>query len=137
MYRPVARYLAVSVCLFGSISAYAAQAVDLSKQPISMLKSYMMTPFNTRARSLTATTTPDQLTELRRTVDQNRTTHIRVQQTHNGIPVWGADAVVHMPASPVGVRSLRNAASGPQVAPGSSMNGVIYQQLDADLKDAP
>ena len=132
MYKPVAQSFLLSTFLFGSISVYAAQPVDLGKQPISVLKSYMAAPSNTRS----LVNSPDQLKETSRNVDRNQTTHIRVQQTHNGYLVWGADAVVHMPAA-VGKRSLRDTALHPQTAPGSNMNGVIYQQLSTDLQTAP
>lgn len=126
MYRLVAKSFALSACLLGSVSVYAAESVDLGKQPVSFLKSYISAPTNLRAAEVKA----DQVKEFSRATDSNNTTHIRMQQFHAGYPVWGADSVVHVPNAP-----KMNAIRFNSVAatPGSSMNGKFYQKLDADL----
>lgn len=127
MYRPVSKTLALSVCLFGGMSAYAAEPVDLGKQPVSMLTPYVSAPANNlRSRSIKV----DELQETRRATDTNNTTHIRMQQYHAGYPVWGAESVAHVPASKK--RMTLNLAALPSAA-GSSMNGKMYRELDADL----
>ena len=99
--------------------------------PAATLKAWI--PVTTNGVALTAAN--DTLTELSRSVDLRQTTHIRVQQMHQGYPVFGADAIVHVPATQGGNRSLRNIAASP--GPTTKMNGVIYQDLNADLQNTP
>lgn len=130
MYRPVSKTLALSVCLFGGMSAYAAEPVDLGKQPVSILTPYVSAPANNlRSRSVKV----DEMQETRRATDANNTTHIRMQQYHAGYPVWGAESIAHVPASRK--RMTLNLAALPSAA-GSSMNGTMYRELDADLAAA-
>jgi pseudolysin len=125
MSRPVAQALAVSVFVFGSMSVYAAEVVDLSKKPVSILNSFISAPTNLRA----GVTKTDEVKEVSRATDTNKTTHIRMQQYHSGVPVWGADSVVHVPNTPK--NSVRfNALAA---VPGVSMNGTMYQKLNDDL----
>lgn len=124
--HPVTRSVALSICLFGSISAYAAKSIDLGKQPVSLLKNYVAVPTSLRSAAVRS----DEMKEVRRATDSSQNTHIRMQQYHAGYPVWGADAVVHVPAS------HKNAASHFAMLASSSastMNGRMYQDLDADL----
>lgn len=126
MYRPVAKSFVLSACLMGSMSVYAAESVDLGNQPVSFLRSYISVPTNLRAAEIKT----DQVKEFSRATDSNNTTHIRMQQYHAGVPVWGADSVVHVPNSPKTNGIRFNAVAS---TPGSSMNGKFYQKLDADL----
>tara|TARA_R110000868_G_scaffold33367_6_gene121259 strand:- start:1202 stop:2860 length:1659 start_codon:yes stop_codon:yes gene_type:complete len=125
------RSLALTTCFFCTISTYAAKPIDLAKQPMSALKAWLPgTSINSKAPAVLKS---GELKELSRGTDRNQTTHIRVQQLHQGYPVWGADAVVHLPSSGQKKQSLLSAA-GSQRA-GSSMNGVVYQDLSADLSE--
>jgi pseudolysin len=71
--------------------------------------------------------------ELSRHTDANGTTHIRVQQNYLGVPVWGADAVVHVPRAHA---ALALAALAGTNAAGVTMNGTLYQGLEKDLVNA-
>lgn len=127
--HPVTRSVALSICLFGSISAYAAKSIDLGKQPVSLLKNYVAVPTSLRSAAVRS----DEMKEVRRDTDSSQNTHIRMQQYHAGYPVWGADSVMHVPAS------HKNAASNFAMlasSPASTMNGRMYQELDADLVGA-
>lgn len=130
MHVKVFKPLAVSACLLASCSAYAAKPVDLSKQPASILKSYV----KTSSHSLSVARPADEMKETQRAHDSKNNTHIRMQQYHKGYPVWGADAVVHVPASRARAAMSLAAASD---APQSHMNGVMYQDLNADLSNTP
>lgn len=55
-----------------------------------------------------------------RHVDFNQVTHVRLQQTYAGYPVYGADIVLHE------AKNKRN-----------SMNGIVYQGLREDLISTP
>lgn len=129
MYRSVARSVAVSVCLFGSMSVYAAKPVNLAKQPISMLRSYVSAPANSNLVRSVATKT-DEMKEVTRATDTNQTTHIRMQQYHAGVPVWGAESVAHVPAAH---KNMARNLAGVSAASASTMNGKMFQDLDADL----
>lgn len=94
----------------------AATAVDLSHQSIQYLQHYFSTNKTAAASQLT------QLKEVRVDVDQNQTTHKRIQQTYAGFPVWDATAVIHT-AKP-GITAAANS---------TTMNGVIYEGLEKDL----
>lgn len=125
--------LAVSVCVMASCSAYAARPVDLSRQPVSLLKNYVVSPSRIRSMAASANNA-DQVKETTRALDSKNNTHIRMQQYHQGFPVWGADSVVHVPASRS--RMLLTLAAVPESAK-STMNGTMYQGLDADLQGTP
>src|SRR4051812_20478377 len=64
-------------------TTYAAQLVDVSKQPINAIKSQFQT------------NKVDQLVLLNEHTDFNGTKHSRLQQTYLGYPVFGADIVIH------------------------------------------
>lgn len=86
---------------------------------------YAAIPVNLRHQStltpLTATASPTAFQVLSRDTDENGTEHTRVQQTYQGVPVFGADAVIHKSSS----RSLGASAT--------RMNGIIYNGLQEDL----
>ncbi|MDR3478872.1 MAG: M4 family metallopeptidase [Gammaproteobacteria bacterium] len=60
-------------------------------------------------------------------IDDNHIRHSRYQQTYQGYPVWGGEVLMHTPSP----------KSGMHVSTGSNMNGIVYQDLAADLKIAP
>lgn len=126
MYKLVVKSLTISACLCAAFSAHAATSLDLGKQRAVILKNYVPNP---KGPSLGLM--QDKLTETSRNTDKNHTTHIRVQQMHDGFPVFGADAVVHVPKG--GDKSLIGSINNPK----TTMNGVIYQQLDTDLQNVP
>ncbi len=96
-------------------SALAATAIDLRHQPMNY--------FATHNALLKNNAT--QLQEIRTEVDQNQTTHKRIQQTYAGYPVWGATAVIHTPKSN-NTKQLT-----------ASMNGMVYEDLEKDLANTP
>ena len=67
--------------------------------------------------------------ETSRGVDFNKTTHIRIQQTYAGYPVWGSDSIVHVPHN--------THAALAHLTAGTTMNGTMYQNLAADLNTPP
>jgi len=118
----------VAVCISGSVlPAFSATLVDLGHQNISVLKPYLSAPV-----SLAPNNKPvSKVEELNRSVDFNHTLHVRMRQTYAGYPVWGAEGVVHVPGAKGDKQSLIAAAGNDDV----SMNGRLYQNLDADLRD--
>ena len=68
---------------------------------------------------------------IKSTVDENQTSHVRMQQTYKNYPVWGATAVMHTPN--------RDQITGTAANSKSEVfyNGIIYQDLEADLKNTP
>lgn len=74
---------ALLIPLLCAPSVFAAKKVNLSQQPVSILKSFMGA----------------NVAEISRHIDANKTTHVRLQQTYAGHRIWGADAVLHIPAS--------------------------------------
>lgn len=87
-------------------TSFAAIPVDLSHQ--SVLALY---PLTSQEKS--------------RHVDFNGVTHIRIQQTYAGLPVWGADAVAHVQQG--GNTALKSMDHR------TTMNGIVYQDLGQDL----
>jgi pseudolysin len=100
----------------------AATAVDLSHQSINYLHG------SVHKTSFAAG--PVQLKEIRTDIDQNQTTHKRIQQTYAGYPVWGATAVVHTAKPAVSNGTTRSLAA---VENTTTMNGVVYEGLEKDL----
>lgn len=130
MYKKV---LALSTfpLLLANLPAFAAKPIDLSQQPVSALNSFLSTDTNTR--SLTSIG-KDRIKELKRFVDFKRTLHVRIQQTYSGFPVWGGDAILHVPQADKTDRPLAELIKTAAIR---SMNGTIYQSLSADLDSAP
>lgn len=101
-------------------SVFAATPVDLNHQPVSLLKSFFSLAPD--AASLTSVSSAS---------DFNQTKHIRLKQTYAGVPVWGGDAVVHVPeGSNFSVKTMSGGKS-------TSMNGLLYQGLNKDLGARP
>jgi pseudolysin len=107
--RHVFAFSLISLACFNS--SFAASLIDLKHQPVSALQSQLS------------------LKEISSDVDFNQTKHIRVQQMYAGHPVWGADAVMHIPQGKN--NNLNHLTST------TTMNGLIYQGLEADLRSAP
>ncbi|MEO8965621.1 MAG: M4 family metallopeptidase [Gammaproteobacteria bacterium] len=106
----------------------AAKAIDLSQQSAAILQT-----FAAPAVTSLATKNLPQLKQTSTEVDQNQTAHIRVQEMFAGYPVWGADAVVHVPHA-THMTTLKNL---PVKNANTTMNGIIYQDLAADFASAP
>ncbi len=119
------KLIASGFALFGlscMTSALAATPVDLQDQPLSFLQSLV-----------TAAASQSNIKELRQSVDFTHARHIRVQQTYAGYPVFGGDAIIHLPANDTAkslqavLQNLKNSQA--------TMNGTMYQNLAADLKN--
>jgi len=107
-------------------AVYAAKPVDLRHQNLSILQSL---------------TSPDvkggiAMKELSRNVDFKKTLHVRIQETYSGYTVWGADAVVHIPNGAKTPKSL-TAVSAAVKSSNGFMNGIVYQDINADLAKTP
>lgn len=113
------------LCSMNSIS-HAAIRVPLSRQNTLMMHSLMpaiglVVIGNSGVR------------ELNRAIDGTHTMHIRLQQTHIGYPIWNANIIAHIPALKQFKSSLDLAKLIKQ--PNVYFNGVIYQQVNADLQN--
>ncbi len=113
----------LGVSLVCMTSTWAATPVDLRHQPIGVLQS--LSP-NASFKQISSA------------VDQNKTLHVRIQEMYQDYPVWGADAVVHQPQSEKlngshAFQSLIQASKNNN----TSMNGIIYENLAADLVNTP
>jgi len=97
-----------------STPLYAANRVNLMQQPFM------------KQNLLSAGASNINLIETSRVVDANKMLHIRVQETYAGYKVWGADAVMHIPHT-------RNQT----LAKNTYMNGIVYQNIRADLPKMP
>ena len=123
---PVAILFGVS--LFFSTMLFGAKPVDLTQQNISTLNTFI----TSRNASYGAQSTGIQ--ELSRQTDFNHTEHVRIQQTYQGYKVLGADAVVHIPNHEA--RFVLNKLDNLNNSK-ITMNGIFYQELQNDLKEAP
>lgn len=102
-----------------SLSAYAAKPVDLSHHKLSALHSMM-----------------HDMQETKRLVGPGNKLHVRVQQTYAGYPVWGGDAVIHIPHGAKTGKAMSNVMASAS-ANKATMNGVVYQNLKRDLAKTP
>jgi len=109
----------ISFPALGSLS-FAASTIDLSHQAISLLTN----------PSLTASAID--FTETKRLLDSAHTLHVRVQETFRGYPVYGADAVIHIPKMNMTDTPFKNLINSQ-----SKVNGKIYQTLEQDLINTP
>ena len=119
------RYLfAMSVVsLACATSAMAATPVDLRHQPLSTIQPLL---------SAQVTAEQSTLKQISSTVDFNQTTHIRAKQMYRGYAVLGGDAVIHVKRG--GKTSLMGLSAN---SADTSMNGMVYQGLNADLQNTP
>lgn len=88
--------------------AYAATEIDLHNQPVAYIQQA-----NAKVK----------LQQLRIDTDFNGTTHTRIQQTYEGIPVWHATGIIHAPK-----------AKQHAIAANTTMNGKVYEGLEKDLR---
>ena len=72
--------------------------------------------------------------EISREIDTQNITHVRLQETYLGYDVLGADMVLHAPQNKNIPRSLIYVAA---LDPHAEMNGLIYEDIDKDLKNSP
>lgn len=112
-----------SLSMVLSVSTFAAKPIDLKHQSASVLQSFIALRGNAPQSHLKTISTH---------LDFNQTAHIRLQQTYAGYPVWGGDAVVHIPHSHTPAL-LASALQNKQ----ASMNGTLYQDLAVDLAHTP
>jgi pseudolysin len=119
------KYLIILGLSINVTTLWAAKAVNLRQQPLSTMQALVMVPgmYNYKI--------------IHSTVDQNNTSHVRIQQTYQDYPVFGADAVMHVPDSerittPAGLHAM---LANPKSA--VTYNGIVYQDLASDLGSAP
>lgn len=109
---------------FAAVNAFAANPVDLAHQNVAFL-----------LPSLTAGVNAAQpmFQEIKRSSDMNQTLHVRVQQMYAGVPVWGGDAVIHIPHAQAVAKTIPAVITAANAQKGS-MNGTVYQNIPADLQ---
>jgi pseudolysin len=112
-----------------SLPGYAATPVDLSHQNASILQSFIA--------SSSIVEKGNDLQKLRQEMDSKQQLHVRMQQTYQGYPVWGADAILHIPGATDKQSSLADLVLSATRNQNSSMNGTFYQKLNVDLANAP
>lgn len=105
------RITLLAASLLTANAAIAATEVKLQQQPAS----YLNTSQDIKAG----------IKVIRSETDFNGTTHTHIQQTYNGVPVWGAAGVIHTAKQKS--RAVSNA----------TMNGVVYEDLAKDLAQTP
>ncbi len=116
--------LASTVILMGLCGVvtpvFAAQAIDLRHQPASILKAFF--------------TPTESLKPVGENVDFKQSRHLRLQQMYKGYPVHGGDIIIHFPSHASELNLQTILAAKPNE---TSLNGTLYQGLEADLRDAP
>lgn len=110
-----------------SPAVFAAKPIDLSQQKVSVLQSFISAP--------AAAKDAVKLEEVSRSLDFNQTLHVRVKETYSGYTVWGSDAIVHVPHGAKTPKALVNVVAAAKNK--GSMDGTVYQDLNADLANAP
>ena len=119
--------IVVLAALF-STAVSAANMVDLKTQNIDILKPLSRMLMTRGSAPSTSIHETGRFTDLKKTV------HVRFQQYFRGYPIQNAHGVVHISQAPRLTRALPGliaAAEGKK-----TMNGTIYQNLEADLSKA-
>lgn len=122
MKKTILKLSVLPFSLFVMMPVFAATPVDLAHPSLSVLKPLI----SQQAKA--------QLIEENREFDANGTLHIRIQETYSGYPIWGADAVMHIPHGEKIGKSFLGVISQKDTY---SMNGNLYQNLDMDLANTP
>lgn len=125
------KLMAIAVACAAVTPGFAAHPVDLNGKDVSFLRTFS-SPFSL---TTAAKGTPPNFQEIHRAVDFNGTLHVRVKQTHDGYPVWGGDAVIHIPHGEEMAKKRGFLAAATEVP--STMNGTAYADLQKDLVNTP
>ncbi|RUR20042.1 peptidase M4 family protein [Legionella sp. km535] len=114
--------LAVALALGIASPVKAAEPMPLQKSSIAELKQkFQLSTPGALKGSAVAT---DSLQFIKQHTDNNKVTHVRMQQHYAGFPVFGGYAIMHSTHS---AKMLATAKADVQ------MNGVVYQGLQAEL----
>lgn len=111
--------LTVLICSLST--GHAAKPIDLRYESSSLMLQQFLTPnkkFTSQANTFVVTKTNR---------DNTNVQHTRIKQTYAGIPVWGADAIIHTPHG-----TYKNLATQIQDKH-TSMNGTVYLDIEKDL----
>lgn len=111
----------LTILMTGLVLANAANAateINLHKQNAAYMQKQLAAQTNSKVKIET----------IRTDIDFNNTSHTRIQQTFDGIPVWDATGVIHTPKS---------SSNSLVAADKATMNGVIYEGLEKDLANTP
>jgi pseudolysin len=105
-------------------SGWAARVIDLRTQSAPLLQS--LVTHGTAMKTVNSR------------IDFKQTTHVRLQQTYAGHPVWGGDSIVHIPhgGTVTSLHTLQPLLQNAAVNK-TTMDGVVYQGLEADLRQTP
>lgn len=114
--------LAVALALGIASPVKAAEPVLLQKASIAELKQKFQLSLPGAMKG--AAVSIDSLQFVKQRTDNNKVTHVRMQQQYAGFPVFGGYAIMHSMNT---AKMLANAKSDVQ------MNGVVYQGLQAEL----
>lgn len=114
--------LAVALALGIAAPVKAADPVLLQKASIADLKQKFQLSLPGAMKGAAVST--DSLQFVKQRTDNNKVTHVRMQQQYAGFPVFGGYAIMHSMNT---AKMLANAKSDVQ------MNGVVYQGLQAEL----
>jgi pseudolysin len=85
-------------------------------------------PNKLRANNLSAPPNSTKMEKVQLDKDFNKTTHIRMRQTYTNLPVWGAEAIIHIPHSTLTDVKMNNQ---------TTLSGIIYEGIEKDLSSAP
>lgn len=108
---------------------YAASPIDISHKGITYLQNYLVKPGFTGSNK-------SAILEKQRGIDFNHTLHMRAQQTYAGYPVWGGNIAVHAPQTTTAEKGFAGFMAKAN-KPNTTMNGMLYQDLDKDLHPTP
>ena len=117
----------LAACLAIAISpANAAESVSLQETPFTDLQqSFQIVLPNTLPHFKgSPTLATDVLQFVKQHTDENKITHVRMQQQYAGFPVFGGYAIMHSRGSTRTLLSAKNKVK---------MNGVIYRGLKTEL----
>lgn len=103
-------------------TAFAAKPIELKFQSTTLLQSLL---------SASQTANPISFKYISTHTDMQHITHVRMQETYTGYPVWGAVAIIH--TTEKDNKSLQRVLADSK----ATVNGVIYQDIQKDLQEAP
>lgn len=121
-----------TLCLISS-SIFSATPIDLSQHNVKILSSFISLP---ALKGAHADDNAARLKEISKAQDFNQTLHIKLKETYNGYPVWGGDAIVHIPKGQSQFHSLKGMIAADEKS-NTSMNGIFYKNIDKDLENTP
>lgn len=128
MRKLLIKFSAITLLCTSTFPLYAARPIDLGQQNITFLRQFVSPTLAAKNESVS-------LQAINQDKDFNQTLHVRMNETYAGYPVWGGEAIIHIPNGTTNKNTVGLIAAAEKSA--STLDGMVYQDLQNDLQNTP